>query len=353
MTEGKMITTIDELEAERRKGIGVMLPPAGEWVEASLAEFRYFSDGIGDYNPLWRDEEYARKTRYGTNVAPPTFILKVFMGEEPTWGSIDRKLISAGSFPANFAGFEMEFFRPIMRGDKVRWTERVGDVQRKMSQRVGPILFAEGLNTYYNQRMEKVATLNCRLARYKNIGGAINYDRGAKPGAVTESADSLVWERTRRGSETLYWDDVAKGEELPTLKKGTFTSMELIYYWLLSKSHGDSRTKEGPLMQGHLDEKDAANVRNMPGTFDEWGMRGSWLAQIVSDWMGDEGTFKKLQVSLRHPNVAGDTNTVYGRVDKKYIEGDQHLVDVEVWNRNQAELITATGWATVALPSRS
>ena len=40
--------------------------------EATSMAIRKFADGIGDPNPLWSDEEYARKTRYGSMTAPPS-----------------------------------------------------------------------------------------------------------------------------------------------------------------------------------------------------------------------------------------------------------------------------------------
>ena len=66
----------------------------------------------------------------------------------------------------------------------------------------------------------------------------------------------------------------------------------------------------------------------------------------------DEGTLRKLNASIRHHNVVGDTNTVHGKVVKKYIEDGEHLADLEVQNENQSGLATALGRATVALPYR-
>ena len=91
----------------------------------------------------------------------------------------------------------------------------------------------------------------------------------------------------------------------------------------------------------------------MPGQFDYGPQRVCWLGQIVTDWMGDAGTLKKLNASIRHPNVVGDTNTVYGAVAKKYVEGGEHLVVLDVRNENQSGLATALGAATVSLPSRA
>ena len=54
-----LITTLDEFEAEFRKNLGMTYPPT-PWKEANLDNIRRFGDGVGDFNPLWRDEEYAK-----------------------------------------------------------------------------------------------------------------------------------------------------------------------------------------------------------------------------------------------------------------------------------------------------
>ena len=89
----------------------------------------------------------------------------------------------------------------------------------------------------------------------------------------------------------------------------------------------------------------------MPGQFD-WGpQRVCWLCQMATDWSGDDATVKSLNTRVRHPNVVGDTNTVYGKVVRKYQAGGEPLVDLQIWNENQAGLTTAECTATVALSS--
>ncbi|MYA16613.1 MAG: hypothetical protein F4Z28_07515 [Gammaproteobacteria bacterium] len=102
---------------------------------------------------------------------------------------------------------------------------------------------------------------------------------------------------------------------------------------------------------GRYDAEHAKNRRNMPGQFD-WGpQRVCWLAQMATDWMGAEGTLKRMAPRVRHPNVVGDTNTVFGTVGRKYIENGENLVDLEVYNENQAGLATAESTITVAVPA--
>lgn len=88
----------------------------------------------------------------------------------------------------------------------------------------------------------------------------------------------------------------------------------------------------------------------MPGQFDWWPQRVCWLAQMATDWAGDDATLKRMDTRVRHPNVVGDTNTVYGKVVRKYAENDTGLVELNVWNENQAGLATAMRGITLALP---
>ncbi len=360
MAETRLITSIEEFESEYKKGIGQTLSYQPT-KEANLDNIRRFGDGAGDYNPLWRDEKYASESRFGMITAPPPFFYGVSLGViAGETGAIDRARVSTTYLPVNYAGAEIEFHRPVWLGDRITAVEKVGPTTRKTSQRIGPIAFNTGFVTYSNQRHEDVVTVKTLMARYENPGGALEYNREPKEREdIHVAADPLVFERVRRGSEILYWEDVSDGEEIPSLQKGTYTVTELFLF-----THGVMGTGRIPRAYleaegssdlgggGRFDEEHARKRRNMPGQFDFGPQRVCWLSQIVTDWMGDAGTLKKLNASIRHPNVVGDTNTVYGEVTKKYVEGDKYLVELQVQNQNQAGLATAFGTATVELPSR-
>ncbi|MBI2979670.1 MAG: MaoC family dehydratase N-terminal domain-containing protein [Chloroflexi bacterium] len=359
MAEAKEITTLEEFEAERAKHVGKVLPATGRWYEASLMYLRLFSDGIGDWNPLYREEEYASKGRFGGVTAHPSWLNGPSIGAGVASGAFAPGQVTNKYFPINYSGVDIEWFRPIWAGDKIRLVEKVGPYVRKESQRIGPFLICSGLTEYWNQRNELVGTMNAHVARYLNIGRAIQYDRTPKPGAEQEPPDPLVWERKRRGNKTRYWEDVKEGEEIPTLKKGTFTTKEVMFWFLVCRNTtGADRSRreatEGTtyLATGHLDDKYSVERRNMPGMFADGPHTMCWSQQIALDWMGDDGWLKQYRGTVRHPNVVGDINTVYGKVAKKYIEGGEHLVDIDIENKNQAELTTVHGTATVILPSK-
>ena len=361
MAKKKLITTLEEFETEYKKGIGEVLP-ARPMKEANLDNIRRFGDGVGDYNPLWREEDYAQKSRFGMITSPPLFFYSVSLGViAGETGAIDRARVSTTYLPVNYAGAEIEFHRPVWLGDRIATKEQVGPTVRKESKRMGPIAFSTGWVTYTNQRQEVVVTVKTLMARYQNSGGTLEYAREPKEGtSIHQAADPLVWERNRRGARIRYWEEVAEGEQLPALKKGTYTVTELFLF-----AHGVIGTRRSPRASleaegsadlgagGRFDEEHARQRRNMPGQFDFGPQRVCWLSQIVTDWMGDAGTLKQLNASIRHPNVVGDTNTVYGEVTKNYVEKGKRLVEVQVQNHNQSELVTAFGTATVELPSQS
>ena len=365
MANDDLIKTIDEFEAEYRKGIGTVLPYRPS-KEANLDNIRRFGDGVGDYNPLWRDEAHAAQSRFGMITAPPPFLYGVTLGVVAgETGAIERRRVSTTYLPVNYAGAEIDFVRPVWLNDRITAQEQVGETVRKTSRRIGPINFNTGLVTFTNQRREVVATIKTLMARYENTGHVLEYDRTAKgedgsPGeSHVEPADPLVWERERRGAEVRYFEDVQEGEEMPSLKKGTYSVTELFLF-----THGvlgTGRSSRAALAAegsadlgggGRFDSEHAQKRRNMPGQFDFGPQRVCWLSQIVTDWMGDDGVLKKLHASIRHPNVVGDTNTVHGEVTKKTVVDGEHLVELRLRNENQSGLPTALGTAIVALPSR-
>ena len=56
--------------------------------EATRGAIKRFADGIGDPNPLWRDVEYGKQTRYGSIIAPPSWAFSVLAGIQFGWQGI-------------------------------------------------------------------------------------------------------------------------------------------------------------------------------------------------------------------------------------------------------------------------
>jgi acyl dehydratase len=91
----------------------------------------------------------------------------------------------------------------------------------------------------------------------------------------------------------------------------------------------------------------------MGGTYDIGPQRIAWAQHMLCNWIGDHGFLHKLNVSVRQPNLVGNTIWWLGRVEAKREIGAVKLVDLNVRAINQKDEPSAVGTATVALPSRS
>ena len=87
-----------------------------------------FAKALGDLNPLYVDEAFARASIFGGLLAPPTFPVTLAAG------NMDPDLFF--ELGLNFASIvhgeqEFEYFRPLRVGDKVTIKGRVADITEK------------------------------------------------------------------------------------------------------------------------------------------------------------------------------------------------------------------------------
>ena len=79
--------------------------------EVTIDGVTHFVDGIGDLNPLYRNREYGKKTKYKCLIAPPNFIYSITYAQYPD------------DWPEGISGFysgsDHEWFRPLCEGDKI------------------------------------------------------------------------------------------------------------------------------------------------------------------------------------------------------------------------------------------
>ena len=141
-------------------------------------------------------------------------------------------------------------------------------------------------------------------------------------------------------AEQVYWEDVNEGMEIPPLEKKP-TTRQLVRWAGAS----------GDFYEIHYD-KDFALGNALPGVIVHGALKSAWLGQLLTDWVGEGGRVKKYGCSYRGMDVPGDTLTCRGKVTRKYVEGDEHLVELEIWLENGQGQKTTPGSAVVVLPSR-
>lgn len=137
--------------------------------EVDKESIRRFADAVGDANPLYWDAEYAKKSRYGSIIAPPGFISSLwFWGRSARqskqgpasatsglYGLIDH-LSQAGYRYTLDSGIDYEFFQPVCAGDTIRSTSVIKDLIERGGKE-GKAVFLITETTYTNQNDETVA----------------------------------------------------------------------------------------------------------------------------------------------------------------------------------------------------
>jgi len=141
-------------------------------------------------------------------------------------------------------------------------------------------------------------------------------------------------------AKQVYWEDVEVGQEIPTLVKRPTTRQ-------LVKWAGAS----GDFYEIHYD-KDFAQSTGLPGCIVHGWLTFSLLGQMLTNWIGLEGTLKKFGVSYRGMHFPGEDIICKGKVTNKYVKDGEHYVELEIWAENPKGERTTPGTALVILPSR-
>lgn len=114
---------------EIRKRIGVESEPMVCEIEKGM--IKRFIQATGDRNPLWWDEEYAKKTESGGIVVPPTFLL--IMGFEQFQEQLSP-LIPLFSIGLN-GGTELVWYQPVRPSDILVLTTKMIEVTEQQTKR--------------------------------------------------------------------------------------------------------------------------------------------------------------------------------------------------------------------------
>lgn len=136
---------------------------------------RHWCEAMQDGNPLYTDEEYARKSKYGGIIAPPTMVLTWTM--PPLWPPTDRpphpfeqfleKLDKAGFYGILISNVAQKYLRPLFPGDHITFTYKVTDVSPEKKTSLGSGHFVTTTFIFTNQKGETVATQSLTVLKYR------------------------------------------------------------------------------------------------------------------------------------------------------------------------------------------
>ncbi len=142
-------------------------------------------------------------------------------------------------------------------------------------------------------------------------------------------------------AQQTYFEDVKEGEEIPKLVKNCSTQQLVLW-----------AAGSGDFYQIHYD-KDFAQSTGLKGLIVHGALKHAFLGQLLHDWVGDAGRIKKFGCQYRGMDEPHQEIACRGVVTKKYRDGAQNIVELDVWTENPQGQKTTPGVAVVTLPSRS
>ena len=310
-----------------------------------------------------------------------------------------------------FSGAAWDFFDTIKVGTKFHSSSVTKDMFQKQGSRGNLIFFISELfywdehgdlpgKCYGTLIMVPIAAMgDSRSMSVEHLGSQLLYERKATQYTpedierILKDMDSVK----RRGSDTLYWEDVEVGEKLgpivvppwtlqdlnapetvgkgvlhiPLGESGDEFAFEPAYHRMKTKKEGHPVTH--PMTRWpwtppaeHSDPILAA-YRALPGPFDGGVQRTQIPYQLLTNWIGDNGFVRRMQTAIRKPVFYADCTYYTGEVVKKFKEvqkgekgrgavpgeAEYYAVGIRLQGANQVGEISTPGTATVYLPSRA
>jgi len=373
----RFATITDEALDSLRRLIGKPIADTVEpWCyEVTRDNVRHYAHGIGDDNPLWCDPEYAAQARFGSIVAPPSFVFALI------------RILSGyvGGLPgihAMWAGADLRWHAPLVRGTEVRVRAYLKDLVEHQTRFAGRAF----QQIYHVEFCDLDDNLLCagdswcfRTERDTARELGTKYDDAKARPPMRYTADdvkriySLYENEVVRGPEPRYIEDVVAGERLPQMAKGPMTVTGFIafaqgwgglYIRANKLAYKQLRKHPGlgiPNSFGIPDvpervhwENELATSVGTPAAYDYGPERCSWLMHHLTNWMGDAGFLHAHRAEIRHHNVVGDWLTIDGTVTAVGRDADgQPFAEITQEARNQYGDLSARGVGIVHLPSRS
>jgi len=131
-------------------------------MEVEKGAIKKLADAIGDRNPLYWDEEYARNSGYDSIVAPPGFFGWPVRWETamPFFSPLRAEVIDTisrfGYGRTLDGGIEYDFYHPVCAGDILSALPKAKDIYERETK-TGKMIFSIVETTYTNQNSDVVA----------------------------------------------------------------------------------------------------------------------------------------------------------------------------------------------------
>jgi acyl dehydratase len=344
---------------------------------------RRFAICIGDDNPLFVDPSYAKSTRWGGVIAPPAFEKSMGINRDPVMDLDEAKITSKAlrGIQLFHSGGENFYYAPIKEGTTLyrsRYVKQVEDKQSEFSGR--SVIVTNGLCLWDDNDKVTVDGVDwfIHAERKKKTDKSDKYVRD-EPASYTDEdlaeIEAAYDAEYRRGSDTLWFEDVVVGAQMPRVVKGPLTITDLINLhmgagWLVygnwpnrlayenrKKLRGfysrDDVNGWDTVQRVHWD-KDMAEKVGVRMMYDIGPVRQFHISNFLTNFAGDDAWIHRIRFEFRRFNYIGDVTWLTGEITESRIDETLGpLIEVTMSGTNQRGNENIRADATILLPSRT
>jgi hypothetical protein len=367
LSEGKIT---DEGVSKLRAMVGYQMRQSFRFnTEASRDGVRHFCWGIGDANPLWHEDDYAKESPAGVLTAPPSFLYSIHPGYTQIGLPGVHGLHASSDWTVHRRIRVPQAFRGVCWLDKVEGREGAFG---------GKSVWVTFRTAYVDEDDTVVAENTSMSIRTERSAGR---KRGKSRREMTvwtdetlASVEQAIDSYERRGDEPLYWEDVEVDGLTPELLKGPLTTTDMIAWYIgcvpvyqpaheAARRHYQRhpqwtfRNPELGVLEPNIRVHEniaAARSSGISAPYDVGIQRHQWMFQLLTDWVGDHGLVTRCKAEYRGFNLLGDVTALQGTViGKGHDEFGRSVVHLKIAGVNHLGEVTMPGEATVALPTRN
>jgi acyl dehydratase len=341
-----------------------------------------YAFATGDFNPLYRDSEYAKRSLHGGVIAPPIF--QAAAANSPTFPD-KPQIPGLNSF---YGGTENIMYKVMRPGDRIHVVcKYLGIEEKKDTGKPYRLFVPRGQKLIYNDRGELMGkSTGNEIWMAMPPGSKKKTEKADKnpfagrtrPRYTPEQLDEIhrfyddeMAGKFRRGAEIRYWEDVTEGEEINPLIRGPLDVSDTVS-WIVAAGYSIAFGWKWNALKGDLDRclidpdtgaphnaidwhyvDNMAQVAGLPYAHSIGRQNEAIVACVLSNWMGDDGFVKRLYCAHRATWFLGETITSKAKTKRKYVEDNEHLIDLDAWNELPDGTKTTVAEATIKLRSRT
>ncbi len=363
----------DEGIAKLRARIGKGFEGRRPWrTEASRDAIYHLAYAIGDLSPMYLDEAYAKKSRWGTLVAPPIIVQSMDTLRAVGHSGLPEGLPGVHSI---WTGSRYEWKRPVKLGDRLTAKSYLKEIVEKDSSfGGGRALYQTYEAVYTDQHGDHLGVRNDTWIRIERAATREKKKYGAIELAQWKPEDIQRFQeeyRAYRRTTERYWDDVRVGDKMGQILKGPLTptaeiafesyfGVYLVGNIVASRLYDKHPALMIPNEQGvpeppqrvHWDNAFTQRLLGLPGAYDLGPERCAWLIQVATDWMGDDGHLASIEARYHKFNYMGDVTWLRGTVTDTFERDGKGMVKCAIEAVNHRDEVTASATCEIELVRR-